>query len=863
MDLSNLLNYQKEISLSLKDLEQLLVQRDITTILDTIRTTSTYDYPTDRNETFLYFDTFIRVILSIHDQEAHTLIIDSLRQCINGLLRHHGITWLIDFPCHFSKPTWTDLQSNPTILVYLYGLILALINTHMSDNIDWLLKGVLEFVQSRSPAIIVHLWLICYTLNKTTLFLEGLEENLKRGKVPKGVVKTAWTVLKDRKSDWVASQIDDQLGNALAKPPFSRDQMTLSYLELEKSVSNYSIISQLFQEIQNKAVNDSNPLLNDTLLSPLPSDMFARIEAVRKGALFWVHQFANMSPQQFDLHLQRLIQHYYPGHTKRILDLVLADWTVRDRFDRHLNLVIRLLSQTGQYNRRMTPYYAFIQLFSQHQEHIITTTQKIMGSGDLLLDPVNSSYKQIRTGALIDLSFQDNDPSDRHIQGYSLILEHLTRTGSREWLMDCLEDARPNLVQRYTAWLTTQQNTLECPKVDVPTLLNLLSESSLERLLMTKPIILLDYFDQVSRSSLVQSLLETKSKRFMDLLMNFLKAHMTSKDPTRPHSRSWFGHNFLPCLVEGVAAGSEVATALFSQVIVGKEFEWYLGEPVAVAGKKVRFEMLQLAKHHTILSVRHTGLATLFQLLVKVKNKKAVVRVWNDVWKEKANSKHILQCVGLFDQAPAVVKQMIAQFVNDISIQMEPLMDVVLLSDTPEPDTVFDFVMHLYAADATQGDQMRWAIVNTLIELGQELTLSTTSDDVLQQLKPVEIANKKIKLTRSKLVAKMRQHEEELVKKKEHDDSNEIVTALRILLQRVFHFLLRLFNNDVEAHDKMQQDLVAMPLYFVALGQIRKVVKDPLLAEDIQMVIELSLRCCLTKQQEISVETAKKLLLKE
>jgi hypothetical protein len=273
MDLSSLLNNQKEISLSLTDLEQLLSKCDSEATLDRIRTTTAYAYPSNERETFRYFDTFIQVILSIDQDEdlynkqySKSIIIDALRNCINGLLKQNGLAWLLQFSRQFTTKTWIELRNNLTILVYLYGLVLALLNKPdiSNDPAEWI-QSILPFIRSNSPVVMAHLWLNCCcslaeeeenpVLNQTiakaaylkaleigfnqpnhlsleqATSLPAMENELNQHKVPSFM--DMLTILKEANTVLLASSVDQQLGNALARPPFSKDELTVGYMCLE------------------------------------------------------------------------------------------------------------------------------------------------------------------------------------------------------------------------------------------------------------------------------------------------------------------------------------------------------------------------------------------------------------------------------------------------------------------------------------------------------------------------------------------------------------------------------------------------------------------------------------------------------
>jgi hypothetical protein len=104
----------------------------------------------------------------------------------------------------------------------------------------------------------------------------------------------------------------------------------------------------------------------------------------------------------------------------------------------------------------------------------------------------------------------------------------------------------------------------------------------------------------------------------------------------------------------------------------------------------------------------------------------------------------VLQCIGLYDQAPAVVKQMM-EFYMKLGIQSrvrngeivadipkegsftEKVMDLLMLSDAPEVDELFDLYLQLcYQQQVTWEvdlDEILSAVVRTVIILAEEIKL--------------------------------------------------------------------------------------------------------------------------------------------
>lgn len=269
MDLSSLLNSQKETNLSLKDILQLLSNPDSSVIIEKIRTSTAFIYPAQKAESFVFFDRFIQLLLSIDleddpfsSQYTKSIIIDAFRKCVNGLLQQHGNGWLIEFPYHITVKTWVALrkQSDVTILVYLYGLVLTFANTVAS--VEWL-KAMMQFMQCNYVGIITHLWLTCCcTLEESEqvdddlaqeMFLLTLNDRIKHEPAyTSEVSKKVFAILKKKDTQYLATHVDQYLGNALARPEFTKDAFTVGYLGLENAcrmqTNQYPFISKIYIE---------------------------------------------------------------------------------------------------------------------------------------------------------------------------------------------------------------------------------------------------------------------------------------------------------------------------------------------------------------------------------------------------------------------------------------------------------------------------------------------------------------------------------------------------------------------------------------------------------------------------------------
>ncbi|RCH97740.1 hypothetical protein CU098_004630 [Rhizopus stolonifer] len=602
---------------------------------------------------------------------------------------------------------------------------------------------------------------------------------------------------------------------------------------------------------------------------------------------------STIASQAFDMHLKNLILDHYPTDQKSILDLLLSDWTMRDRFHRHLDVVMdTLLSQLDQkkYNIRTCPYYAFVQLFS------LSEPQN---------NSINNTTYQIKSGAFIDLSQFSNCTDSVLMQGCCKVLQKMTLYPNpnhqvTDWAADCLKSASADIIQFYTGWLTqglerelaTQSsNTFHqyakftllllntCVNQSthvVPTLLQTLSDTGLQWLLQThrkSASILLHYFDdesQVSKDMVVTQLLGTKTKSFIDLLLNYLRDMMSGTDPKLPRSRRWFKNHFLKNVLLLVCeqADTSVSACLFRQWFKTRDdFEWYFSTPLP---QQITLDGLDLTRSHRIYGIKHTGLAAMFQDMVGDHVKKErLIQIWFDLWVSDHTFtvpvSWILQCTGLYDQAPVLMKQMIKKLIY-VGIQhtgfLDAMMDLVLLSDAPEPDSLFELILEV--ACETQGTETTYKrinanIIHLMIELSEELDLATT-------VQPSNTAEKKLskkqrrklkkhgKLPHNKLRSMMRKHEEELEKYLRESNTsthnNGCLKALTTLVQRLFNFLLRLLlsvstvdstNNSLSIKQDVQRQLMSTPLFYEPLAKFIKLIRQPEdLQEDIQATIDIS-----------------------
>ncbi|KAG1055044.1 hypothetical protein G6F43_002984 [Rhizopus delemar] len=969
MDLRNLLNQKEEnTSLTLVELEKLLANGDNSKSIEKI-TNATFTFPSLKNDSFVFFNVFIQLLLSITHEEdpydAHytrSIIIDSLRTCINGLLRQFGMSWLLEFPQHFYLKTWISLHSSSdtSILIYLYGLVLALSKKpDISYTTAWV-EGLVNFIQSDTHEIIAHLWLSICAIDDAKnqedfkrLCLNALESRLEMQQQSdqerfKEAIRQMLMLLKNADAAHLAARVNQQLGNALTRPPFSKDEFKLGLIQLEtfcqlKQGLLYPRLFNIF--IKFKSTNEpqkvgklpgKNPLLNYPLLLTSPSDdQFCAQRLVADCTCFWIRKMGAMIPDEFDMYMKNLIIQQYPTEQKTNLDTVLADWAVKDRFQRHRDLIIDTiisLLQKPRYNNRTAPFYAFVHLFNLHEERLEATK--------------DNSYK-IKSGALIDAVQFDTCTNQELVNGCLFILKRITEaetnySGKLEnWVEDCLRVTKSDVAQRYIEWLckkgcdpvlrSNQKNTLYMRYLSValretvnlsfhtvPVLLRSFDDTMLNWLFTpanasTANKMLTQYFGdgaQVSKHILVRDLLVNKSKNFMDRLLTFLRSAMYDTSPSSTKSRKWFKNHFLGPML--IVAGDEdgwqknVASRIFRQFFkTSNDFEWYFQTPLVE--QLLPFDFLDISKSHDIYSVRNMGLASVLQEMAQLEDndkKEKLVKMWFDLWTTSIEEggaykftvpvSWVLQCSGLYDQAPVFVKQMIRQFIKigmESSRKQEPgfldmppersfvdrMMDLVLLSDTPEPDSLFDLFLSVACKESdTIQEQVIAAIINILIEISEELEVEmklfsmSAEQQPVSNLQQVKISKKKImkrknvKKMRKVLMKQQAELEESLQKTLKSGDRS--IKALTTLVQRLINFLLSLLNHTAAdtsvIKQNIQYQLTHTPLFYEPLAKLSNLIRQPEdLQEDIQTTIETSLDYLKNQSKEKKMlEIAQKIL---
>ncbi|CEJ03843.1 hypothetical protein RMCBS344292_17818 [Rhizopus microsporus] len=656
---------------------------------------------------------------------------------------------------------------------------------------EWI-EGLVNFIQSDTHEVITHLWLSACTLDDAhnkddfkNLFVHTMEtrletqQEMERKRLTEAL-RHMLLLLKNADTEYLAARVDQQLGNALTRPPFTKDEFMIGMMQLEVySLSKHGLLYPKLYHIFKKVNNTNekagrtpgkNPLMDYApLLSPPSDNQLYTQKCVMDASCFWTRKLGDMIPEEFDLHMKNLIIQHYPTEQKTILDLTLANWAVRDRFRRHRDLIIDTLIsllKKPRYNNRTAPFYAFIQLFNLQEEQLQLTD--------------SNTYK-VKSGALIDVVQFGNCADQSLVEGCLLILKRITEAETtyssklENWVGDCLRITKPDVAQRYIEWLCKQIREKqthsiyarylltalkETPHLSihiVPVLLRYFDEKMLHWLL-TSPDpkvaskIFSHYFGdgaQASKHLLIHDLYTSKSSAFMNKLFSYLSDEMPDTSPSSPKSRAWFKNHFLgPMLsVAGRGDNNNVAAYFFQQLFkTSRDFE------------------------------------CLFDLFLSV------------AIDESTRS-----------SAQTIQEQIMTDIVNvlvEISEELE--IEMRLLSTSAE----------------------------------QQPTNTTRMKEPRRKV----TKRRNIKKMRKLLLKQQAELEESLQKSVQSGERS--VKALTTLAQRALNFLLSLLNQTAVDNLKqdIQYKLIHMPLFYEPLAKLASLIRQPEdLQEDIQTMIETSL----------------------
>jgi hypothetical protein len=251
MDLKSMLHSGKQ-PLTLASIVSLIDNADTSYKLDQI-TDATFTIPPNPEQCCHYFDHFLQLLASFDYQSPSDLeaqyttsaLVASLRACVNDILVSNGLMWLLSFPPQISDKTWSKLRSSPTILVYVYGLILAMGSQQQVSPARWV-NVMSHFVKAASPYVNTHLWLSVYTRKSAEQeYLDCVESHYGASNVH---MQEAWitmlSILERGMASVLQSTVNQYLGNVPVHPFCDQDLILGKiafdrYLEKRKQSSSH------------------------------------------------------------------------------------------------------------------------------------------------------------------------------------------------------------------------------------------------------------------------------------------------------------------------------------------------------------------------------------------------------------------------------------------------------------------------------------------------------------------------------------------------------------------------------------------------------------------------------------------------
>jgi hypothetical protein len=520
MDLKDLLNTGKS-PLTLSQINALIESKDISYKLKQI-TDATFAIPTNSSECYVYFDQYLQLLASfdcqnssdLDSQYTTTTLKASLRACVNDLLVSNGLLWLLSLPHHISHTTWTMLGSSPTILVYVYGLVLAMAKRQQVSASLWT-EEMAHFVKAASASVNVHLWLsVCGgQQDHSAQFLDYVEahvetatayaeheDSYRQKKIANHVehIREALIdmliILENGDAAVLSSRIDQYLGNVSLRPPFDDQELILGkiafdhYIEKHKKTSLHLLEITLEYERQRnsgKAIPsimlllcsrtsntnfekveedvdltdasssafNRNPLVSNVLMEAPPGSELERAHILEKLMAQWNYQLQTFPFSDFDAHLQQIIEKHYPNDRKTNLDLLLIEWIQKDEMESYLQTILSYIVarlQEERYDKRASPFWAILHLYSQT---------------DYNQSEPKPLYGEI-SGAQVDGDEGWND--DRRQRTCDRILQILTDDNDNGTLAACINDilqvASSRVLAQYLEWMARKVNSLVTSK---------------------------------------------------------------------------------------------------------------------------------------------------------------------------------------------------------------------------------------------------------------------------------------------------------------------------------------------------------------------------------------------------------------
>lgn len=677
-------------------------------------------------------------------------------------------------------------------------------------------------------------------------------------------------------------------------------------------------------------VKQDNPLLNPIVEESLPGDAVAKMKLLQRAILIWMNEYKKLGETQFNMYLQTLLKSQYPTDNKRILDALVAYWTTRDPYGNQQDIILDTFMEILgkiKYHQRASPYYAFIEYFKGWS-----------GRADELSD--TNGYN-ITAGAEINVSRYVGYGNPALLRGCCGMLERLSSSkAAHGWIVSCIENVHPDIAVWYVGWLVEQCNRIKPQTSPYGRLMEwVLGSARMADLAMdVVPVILktiiderwpwflqqskcskvvIKYFQgypQLSTQLLITYLLATRSKHFIDNLLRKLQKVMPSTELNSTDSRAWFANHFMGPVVTMVSESKDnsVALQLFHRMLSDADsYEFFLG--TSLNGSDIippsAFDILHVTTQHNVFSVQHLGMVSLLHEMVQLRDKvktQRLVTEWERRWLKdngtlfSVSKKWVFQLIGLYDKAPAQIKQMIEQFIN-IGIQHDQqtstnqhefskkIMELMMIGDVPEIETLFDLFSRSHEQhsklDDDRDDEIVFIMISILLSIGEELQFAhshpdyypkttTTTTTVLEQESDSgneqKLGNKKRKVTttrkqqaskwQSKMKGRKQQQQQQQQQQRQQQTQYSARHLLTLLSQRAISFLETVMEDEPgesPLKEIWRTKLTTEPLFYESLRSLSQAVEsEGDLRGDLQALIDR----CLGRLSEAKVNQARAIL---
>lgn len=641
----------------------------------------------------------------------------------------------------------------------------------------------------------------------------------------------------------------------------------------------------------------------------LPGDAIAKMKLLQRAILMWMNEYKKLGETQFNMHLRTLLKLQYPTNNKTILDALVAYWTIRDPYGNQQDVILDTFMEIlGEikYHHRISPYYAFIEYFKGWS-----------GRAD---DMSDANGYNITAGAEINVSRYIGYGNPALLRGCCRMLERLSSNrAAHGWIVSCIENIHPDIAIWYVGWIIEQYNS---EHQHYGRLLELVLSSSrmMDLVMDTVPVILktihderwlwflqqpkcskviIKYFQgypQLSTQLLITHLLQTRSKDFIDNLLNKLQNAMDNTQLHGSESRAWFANHFMGPVVTmvGESKDNSVALQLFDRMLSEDgSYEFFLG--TSFEGNDIipssAFDILHVTTQHTVFSVQHLGMVSLLHEMVQLRDKvktQRLVTEWERQWLKdnctlfSVSEKWVFQLIGLYDKAPAQIKQMIEQFIN-IGIQHDQqkstqfsdrMMELMMIGDVPEMETLFDLFSrsheHYYGKENDdRDDQVVFIMISILLSIGEELQFAQNHPEYYP--KPVAASeqhgsdsgtgNKKRKvMTKRKQQASKWQNKKKGRHQQQQHSQYSARQLLIVLSQRAISFLATVMEDEPgesPLKEIWRTKLTTHPLFYESLRSLSQAVENDVdIRNDLQALVDR----CLGRLDKEKVNQAKTIL---